>query len=437
MMNQEVIHQERVDEDFARQAVPINARKSFLSITIVWLGFVFVITSMMTGGGLAAGLTFSNIVIAVILGNIFLSIIAIAVSYMAAKTGLCFALITRYSFGNKGSKIATLFVPIVNIGWYTIQAAMYGHFIAQVLGIKGFGELIILFVSTVAMGIFAFSGMKAITILGYIAIPAIIFLSLGTAMKSVMLEGSSVITSWTPSQTINMVSGITIVIGTWILSTATCIADIMRYAKSAKEAMLSAIIGLVGGNSLLLICGAIAGIAMKESDLTVVLLGLGLIIPSLILMTTNIFTTNAANLYSTSLNLENTFSLGRKKIILVILICAGFLSWTRPYNIDFLFTFLNLLGIIVPPLAGIIIADYYIIHKRKYPALDSSQVSDWNISPWITWAISFAIVKLLMNINQGGSALNGIFGLPALNGIIISVILYPIIHGITNKFRRI
>ncbi len=433
-----VVQKEMVDMedgDFANSAVPLEARKSFLSITIVWLGFVFVVTSMMTGGGLAAGLTFSNILIAVVLGNIFLSVIAIAVSYMAAKTGLCFALITRYSFGNKGSKIATLFVPIVNIGWYTIQAALYGHFIAQALGIEGVGELIILFISTVAMGIFAFSGMKAITILGYIAIPAIIFLSLGTAMKSVMLEGGSVITEWTPAETMTMVSGITIVIGTWILSTATCIADIMRYAKSTKEAVLSSIIGLVGGNGLLLTCGAIAGIAMKQSDLTAVLLGLGLVIPSLILMTTNIFTTNAANLYSTSLNLENTFSVGRRKLIVIILILAGFLSWTRPYNIDVLFTFLNLLGVVVPPLAGIIVADYYIIHKRNYPDLKSSKIKDWNISPWITWGISLVIVRLLMNVAEGGSAVNGIFGLPALNGIIAALILYPIIHKLMNKVR--
>lgn len=56
-----VVQKEMVDMedgDFANSAVPLEARKSFLSITIVWLGFVFVVTSMMTGGGLAAGLTF-------------------------------------------------------------------------------------------------------------------------------------------------------------------------------------------------------------------------------------------------------------------------------------------------------------------------------------------------------------------------------------------
>ncbi|EGY80461.1 hypothetical protein HMPREF9129_0460, partial [Peptoniphilus indolicus ATCC 29427] len=328
-----------IDMDFESSAVPQKERKSFWSITIVWLGFVFVITSMMTGGGLAAGLSFKEILISITIGNIFLSIIAIAVANMSSRTGLSFALITRYTFGNKGSKIATLFVPIVNIGWYTIQAATYGNFIASVLNIEGIGEFLILFLSAIIMGIFAFSGIRAITILGYVAIPAIIFLSIGTAIKAGSLAGWEYVITWIPNENISLVNGVTIVIGTWILSTATCIADTMRFARNSKQAMISAAVGLLGGNSLLILCGAIAGIAMNESDLTSVLLKLGLVIPSLILMTTNIFTTNAANLYSSSLNLANSFRTDRRKIIAIVLLVSGLLCLTKPYNIAMLFKF--------------------------------------------------------------------------------------------------
>lgn len=424
------------DPDFEVSAVPKEARKGFWSITIVWLGFVFVITSMMAGGGLVSGLAFGEIVIAILIGNLFLSVIAMAVAYMASKTGLSFALITRHTFGNKGSKLATLFVPIVNIGWYTIQAATYGNFIANVFGIQGNGELIILFLSAVVMGIFAFSGMKAITILGYIAIPAIIFLSVGTAIKAGTISGMETILAWIPQNPITLVSGMTIVIGTWILSTATCIADIMRFAKSTKEAMLSATIGLLGGNSLLIFCGAIAGIAMQDSDLTGVLLKLGLVIPSLILMTTNIFTTNAANLYSSSLNLANSFQTNRKKIIAIVLLVSGLLCLTRPYNIAVLFQFLNVLGVVVPPLAGIILANYYIIHKRNYPDLDSKSIVDWDVTPWISWGLSLLIVRVLGFVALGDSTISGIFGLPALNGIIAGLIIYPLVHKLVNRNRR-
>lgn len=429
------MNKELIDNDFEASSVPAYARKGFFSTTIVWLGFVFVITSMMTGGGLASGLTFNEIIMAIFIGNIFLSIIAVAVAYMASKTGLSFALITRYTFGNKGSKIATLFIPVINIGWYTIQAAIYGNFISRIFGIKGNGELIILFLSAVIMGVFSFLGIRAITILGYVAIPAIIFLSIATAIKASMISGMDFIINWQPGTHISVINGITIVIGTWILSTATCIADIMRFAKNTKEAMFSAVIGLLGGNSLLIFCGAISGIGVQNSDLTAVLLKLGLVIPSLILMTTNIFTTNAANLYSSSLNLSNSFKTNRKNIIAIVIMISGALCLSRPYNIDVLFKFLNILGVIVPPLAGIILANYYIIHKRNYPDLKSSQIYDWDLTPWLSWVIALVIVKLLSFVAVGKNAFNGIWGLPALNGIISGIIIYPIIYRIINKRR--
>lgn len=103
--------------DYEFCAVPEDKRKSYASLTIVWTGYVFVVTSMMAGGGLAAGLKFSNILLVCVLGNVFLGIIATLVSIISSKNGLSFALLTKYSFGINGSRIASFFVPLVNLGW--------------------------------------------------------------------------------------------------------------------------------------------------------------------------------------------------------------------------------------------------------------------------------------------------------------------------------
>lgn len=412
------------DKEFSRCAVPMTERKSFCSLTIVWTGFVFVITSMMAGGGLAAGLNMRDIIVATIIGNVFLSVIAMLISYIASKTGLTFALLTRYSFGQRGTRLASLFVPIVNIGWYTIQSAAYGHFIAQVFNWGPMGESICMFVSAIIMGIFAISGIRAITILGYVAIPAIVYLSFFTALKSTIVAGGwDALFLYIPKAPIAISTGITIVIGTWILSVSTCIADIMRYAKSPKEAMLSTSVGLLGGNILMIMCGAIAAIAVKDSDLTVILLHFGLVIPALILMTTNIFTTNAANLYSTSLNLANVFNMERAKMLWIILIISAFATLTRPYEIDALFTFLGGLGTIVPPLSGIILADYFIIRKGKYQVNEQETLPNWNIAPWLVWGLSIGITY---NVKMG---------LPSLNGLILGFLLYIIISKLFHTNR--
>lgn len=408
------------DNEFSLCSVPEDERKSYFSLTIIWTGFVFVITSMMAGGGLSAGLNFRMIIIATILGNVFLSAIAVAVSIIASKTGLTFALMTRYSFGEKGSRIASFFVPVVNLGWYTIQAATYGHFIAQAFRLGEPGEMICMALSAIVMGIFTFKGIKAITILGYIAIPAIVFLSLATSIRAMDTVGIAGILNYVPENTITLASGITAVIGTWILSTATCIADIMRYAKSTKEAVAATLTGLLGGNIFMILCGAITSIAVGDSDLTNVLLSMGLLIPSLLLMTTNIFTTNASNLYSTSLNLSNALKTDRRKIIVILLGISALATLTKPYQIDSLFMFLDLLGTIVPPLSGIILSDYFFVHKGKYPRLENTTFKSFNVIPWITWAIALVLIYMIP------------FGLPSLNGIVLGGILYPILMKLTK-----
>ena len=410
------------DTEFSLTAVPESERKSYISLTIIWTGFVFVIVSMMAGGTLAVGLSFKEVIYATLIGNVFLCIIAVAVSVIASKTGLTFALLTRYSFGVMGSKVASIFVPIVNIGWYTIQAATYGHFVATALGMGEVGEAICMVLSAIAMGAFAFYGVKAITILGYVAIPAIVFLSIATTIRSMGVLGSwEALMAYRPSVPMTLAAGVTTVIGAWILSTATCIADIMRYARSTKEAVASALTGLLFGNILMIVCGAIATIAMNDYDLTNVLLGFGLVIPALILMTTNIFTTNVANLYSTSLNLANSFKAGRNKTLIVVIGISALATLLKTYQVDFFYSFLNVLGNIVPPLAGIILADYFIIHRGKYGSLESAAFARWNAIPWISWVVSAVLVYVIP------------WGLPSLNSLVLGAVLYIVLSLVTGK----
>ena len=407
--------------DYELTAVPFDQRKTFLGVTMVWTGFVFVIASMVAGGGLAAGLTFKEIVWVTILGNCFLTVVASLISVISCKTGLTFALITRYSFGIKGSRIASFFVPIVNIGWYTIQSALYGHLIAQLLHLGPIGEGIAMIASAILMGVFALIGIDALTVLGYVAIPNIIFLSIATTMKSVQLSGGwSSISQYIPASPTTLGYAFSIVVGTWIFSASTCIADIMRYAKNTREAVLSAGCGLVGGNSLLIICGAITSIAMGDSDLTKVLLDMGLVIPSIILMSTNIWTTNAANVYSTSLNLANALNKGKKGILAVVLIVSALLTLTKPYNIGIFFVFLNTLGNIVPPLPGIIFADYYVLKHRYY---DTSKLGydDWNYIAWLSWVVSVLLVFVVK------------VGFPPVNGILFGFFTYLLLSVLLKR----
>ena len=402
--------------DYALEAVPKEQRRSFWSITMVWTGFVLLVTSMQAGGGLSRGLSMGDIVIAALLGNVFLSVIAIAISYIACRTGLTFALITRYSFGVEGSRFASLFTPVISLCWYIIPSAIYGHLIARIFGLGEMGEYIAMAASALIMGIFALIGMEALTVLGLVAIPAILFLSIATTMRAVdeITGGMAAIMRIVPADPITLTQGVTLVIGTWIFSATTCIADIMRFASSVRDVILSVVISLVLGNSLLIICGAITSFAVSNPDLTEVLLKLGLVIPAFILMTTNIFTTNAANLYSNALGLANVFrTAGKAKIFTGMLIFAMVMTTTRPYRIDALFAFLGALGTVVPPLPGIILADYFILKRGHYGPLSDANAVRINWAACYAWVLSTVLVFIITP-----------HGFAPLNGIVTGAVLY-------------
>jgi len=376
---------------------------------------------MMVGSSLAAGMDFKHIIIATILGNIFLSIVATLNCIIASKTGLSFALLTRYSFGSTGSKVATFLSPIINTGWYTIQSAVFGHFIAQIFGFGTAGEFICMILSALAMGIFAIFGMRIITILGYVSIPAIVFLCLATGIRSAgSIGGMSAVFAYKPTTEIAMGVGVTAIIGNWVTTSSTALADVMRFAKSLKSAIIASIVGLMCGNVLMIICGSIASIATQNGDLTSVLLGFGLLIPSVILMTTNIFTTNATNLYCMSLCLTNTFKLSRRKMLVIVLIIASVLTLFRPYRLNMVFSFLKILGVAMPPLAGILFSDFYLVHKSRYITFEKASFQKWNPISWISWAATVALVYAIP------------YGLKALNGIILSAVIYTLLMLVTK-----
>ena len=68
-------------------------------------------------------------------------------------------------------------------------------------------------------------------------------------------------------------------------------------------------------------------------------------------------------------------------MLAVLIAISALATMTQPYKIDSLFVFLSTLGIIVPPLCGIILADFYLVHRGKYIDYDKATFKKWNLVP--------------------------------------------------------
>src|SRR2546426_12750262 len=91
-----------LEAEYEHEAVPSGARKSLGSVSLVWLGFPMVLTMALIGSLVVEGLGFQQGVLAIIVGNLVLFAYVGALSLLAEKDGLSFALLASTTLGKKG-----------------------------------------------------------------------------------------------------------------------------------------------------------------------------------------------------------------------------------------------------------------------------------------------------------------------------------------------
>lgn len=394
------------DHDYALTHVHVKEKKGFFSMFVVMLGFTFFSGSMLTGGNLGTGLPLKDFFIAVLIGNFILACYTGALAYMGAESGLSMHLLARYSFGEKGSYIASFVTSITQIGWFGVGIAMFAVPIAHRFNVNLY---LLVAITGFLMTATAYFGMKSLTILSAIAVPAIAILGSTSAfMAANSVGGVQGLMSIEPASKMTLVTGVTLCVGSFI-SGGTATPDFARFAKTKKTAVWTTVIAFFIGNSLMFLFGAIGAMVTGNSDIADVLFSQGLVIPAIVVLGLNIWTTNDNAIYTAGLGLSNITKLPKNKLV----IASGLLGTVGAIWLNNNFTgFLTFLNSMLPPVGGILIADYFFIRKRKYENIEKAKFIDINyvaICAFIAGFIAANVIKV---------------GVIAINAIAVTMIVY-------------
>ena len=410
-MNKKQQHQ---DHDYSLEAIPQSEKKGFMSMLVVMLGFAFFSASMIAGGNIGTSLNMGDFLKAVILGNILLCIYTGLLACIAGDTGLSTHLLARYSFGQKGSYLLSGLVSITQVGWFGVGVAMFAIPVSKVTGINLWTLII---VSGLLMTATAYFGMKSLTILSMIAVPAIAILGSVSAGKAIGdVGGISGLLAIKPSGTMTMSAALAAVVGTFI-SGGTLTPDFTRFSKDRKTAMSTTVIAFLVGNSLMLAFGAIGAMVTGQSDISEVMFTQGLIIPAIIILGLNIWTTNDNALYGSGLGFANITKQPKSRMVIINGVVGTFLSMIL-YN-NFM-TWLNILNSFIPATGAVIIADYFIINKGKYTDFKTTKFKSVNISAIIAWV-------------AGVIGAYTIPGITPVNSVLTTVVTYVVLTKLTIK----
>jgi cytosine permease len=412
-------------EDYPLGPVPQRARRSFLSLAPILIGFTLYSGTLFAGGLVGPSFQFWPDLISVILvGNLILGVYAALLGFIAGRTGLSTVLMARFSFGNVGSRWVDFILGFTQIGWYAWGSALMAELLNSLAGVPTSWNWLIILFFTYAFCSTAYFGYQAMDWLSRIAVPAmVILMAWSLTIASNDVGGIAGLQTVELGDRLPVGAAITIIVGTFA-SGGTQSTNWSRFAPSGGSGFVATLLAFFLGNGFLIFSGAFCAKAYGNPDIVQVMAQQGLLIWGLILFFLNMWTTQDNTIYAFSIAGTNMFRTSKRTLfVLGGATIALVLAWGGIYNM--LVGFLILLGTFIPPIGGVIMADYWLYRRGEFPAIDQPQ-------PAFNWAGVLAYV--------GASAIaywsdKAGWGIVPINGILSAVIIYTVLSYGFNRRR--
>ena len=402
------------DADYTKGVVDRAGRKSTLSMFMVMLGFTFFSASMWVGQQLAAGLNFWGFVWALVLGGLILAAYTGSLGFIGAESGLSLDMLAQRSFGKKGSWLPSAMISFTQIGWFGVGLAMFAIPVAkELLGLDVTPDhmpwqgYLMVAIAGVLMTCTAYFGIKSLTIISYVAVPAVAILGTAAMIMAVNRGELGLIEQFNQgSKTLGIIAGAGLVVGSFV-SGGTATPNFTRFAKSGKVGLWTTVIAFFLGNSLMFCFGAVSSIYVGGNDIFEVMLNLNLFYLAVLVLGLNIWTTNDNALYTGGLGLSNIFGLSKKAMVLI----SGIIGTVAAVWLYWNFCgWLNVLNCTLPPVGIILILDYFVRRKAYLEGSVEIKTVNWFA---VAGVVLGAVVANLVH-----------WGFPAINGMAVAALCY-------------
>lgn len=410
-MSEKKITTEKFDE-YSQEAIPLSARRSMVKPLAVWIGYAFFPSGIAAAITIGGSFSFLQAALIVFVGCIVLVFISGTMGAIGAKTGLSFGLIAKFVWGSKGGRVAALIPPIGLIGWGGTHISYAAEFLTTAFHINYY---LLCLLMAVVFCIIALVGFKYMTWVANLAVPvSIILLGIGAYKGLQEIGGWSALLNSDPVGTpITIISGITLMVGTFACGTGGGSTDIQRWCKSPLQAVLVAVITFGVAYVYLMLTGTIISLGAGTTDVVQAFAGLGMLFSATFVVLFLTWTTCETDYYTSSLAISA--ATGCKRVYGVVIMPTISCILAMTHFSQYLSTFLIVMVALIVPLMGVVTADFLVVNKRKYP--DISTVKEGLVPQWqpgsfiglILGAVTVILTEQVWNI-----------GCPAIQGIVVA-----------------
>jgi NCS1 family nucleobase:cation symporter-1 len=364
-------------------------------IASLWIGMAICIPTYTLASGLVdQGWTWQAAVGAVVLGNLVVLFPIALNSHAGTRYGIPFPVLARAPFGVLGANVPALLRGLVACGWFGIQTWIGGWAIYKLIevmwpGIATLPQLLPAFVGLNtgeflcfmlfwAMNVWiVLRGMDSIKFLLAVGVALFVWAMVRAGGIGPMLENPV-------GRADGRTGGLTGVFGAGLTSAvafwgtmALSIPDFSRYARSQRDQVIGQAVGLPGTMALFAFIGAVVTNATlvifgtRISDPVALLARIGgpfMIMLSMAGLTIATLTTNiAANIVAPANAFSNVapHRISFKQGAMITAVIGILMMPWRLYNdaAAYIFTWLLGYGALLGPVAGIMIADYFVLRR--------------------------------------------------------------------------
>ncbi|MBT8245135.1 MAG: permease [Winogradskyella sp.] len=413
----------------ASESIPLNERQPWYVPAFIFGGLEFCIPVLLIGGILIGNFSLLEIIGVLVIALVFFQWIGNAIQgYIGAKTSLTSSALAALSFGKEQSRIIVgIVILALTLGWWAIQTSVATDAFSALVGINKVDNFFLYVLSTAGIGILfaipSILGYASIKWVDYVAIPAGLLLVTVALYLSINNMGWEKISAWNPEGSMSFIEAINLVISInvaqWLIA-----PDYTRFAKPTWRDNILIPLGIIIVGFPLFIVGGIMSIGTGNSDIVQVMQELGFPAWGFVVLWVATWTSQLVSNYTGGLVLCNMFSLHdnkNRKIMTLVFAIVGIILALLGIMDQFV-NFLYSIALIVPVIAGVIMAHYFFVDKNEVTTIKS-----WN---WLA-TISIAVGLLVGYITQYLFPM----GFPAVQSLIVSGALYTFLSRIKKQSK--
>lgn len=408
--------------EYVDVSVPKSERKNLIGLTFVLAGYPIALSNFVIGGRVGVGLTFSDAVLALAVGNAFLITVVVLVGLLAFRTGLSTSFLSRRVFGISGSAVFSILLTLSALTWVSTNADIFARMIkttfsAWPVPIPATAVLVVLIWMQSAI-----RGYKGLQTVSCIGVPAALVMALWGVGAMLAQYRWADLRSVVPEHPITFAMATSQIIGGWIFG-AVITPDVCRYAKSSSHVVIAGVVAFFLGCFGLQFAGALVALSTGTGDFIKAMDSLGLVYVAFVCAIFCLWTTQDNNIYGASLALQNiidnTSCKGRIKhshLAGGIAVCAAVLAALGIYG--HLSPAISLLSVLFPALPGMLIAEAFFVKRPMHRI---------GMNPYalIAWICGGLVGYICLKYN---------FFVPPVMNMLASGILYALLMRLNPDF---